>query len=111
MPEAHAIASLHGVICEVLDRVDGFMTNDGGCLMVHRGETGNAKPWTFWCVSTSKFDHKLELTQRTIVLVIHNRWLNETYTGGHVVKEPLPIEHIPPFHLGSHNDIISGDIF
>jgi len=74
-------------------------------------ETGDNKPWTFWCVSTSKFNYELEVTQRTIVLVIRNRWSNETYAGGQVVEVPSPIEHIPLFHLGSRDDIMSGDVF
>lgn len=75
-----------------------------------RGETGDTKPWTFWYVR-SKLNDELELTQRTIVLVIRNRWSNETYAGGQIVEVPSPIEHIPLFHLGSRDDIMSGDVF
>ncbi|PWY72942.1 alpha-xylosidase [Aspergillus heteromorphus CBS 117.55] len=48
---------------------------------------GNAtKPWTYW-------------------------WTNVTYAGGQVVKVPAPVEHIPVFHLGSREELLSGDVF
>ncbi|KAG9560050.1 glycoside hydrolase family 31 protein, partial [Aureobasidium melanogenum] len=44
------------------------------------------KPWTYW-------------------------WTNATYAGGQVVNISAPLEHIPLFHLGSREDIMSGNIF
>lgn len=48
--------------------------------------TGSMKPWTYW-------------------------WTNETYAGGQAVTVPAPLEHIPVFHLGAREDIMSGDVF
>ncbi|GKZ21909.1 hypothetical protein AbraIFM66951_007321 [Aspergillus brasiliensis] len=55
---------------------------------VYLPQTGanNTKPWTYW-------------------------WTNETYAGGQVVKVPAPVQHIPVFHLGSREELLSGDVF
>ncbi|RDH32559.1 family 31 glycoside hydrolase [Aspergillus welwitschiae] len=55
---------------------------------VYLPQTGqnNTKPWTYW-------------------------WTNETYAGGQVVKVPAPLQHIPVFHLGSREELLSGDVF
>lgn len=51
------------------------------------GLKGNStKPWTYW-------------------------WTNVTYAGGKSVTVPTPLEHIPVFHLGSREDIMSGNVF
>ena len=47
---------------------------------------GNSSPWTYW-------------------------WTNQTYSGGQTVTVPAPLEHIPVFHLGSREDILSGNVF
>ncbi|OBT89998.1 hypothetical protein VE02_01555 [Pseudogymnoascus sp. 03VT05] len=52
-----------------------------------RTAAGNGtKPWTYW-------------------------WTNQTYAGGQNVTVPAPLEHIPLFHLGTKEDIFSGDVF
>ncbi|KAB8272677.1 glycosyl hydrolases family 31-domain-containing protein [Aspergillus minisclerotigenes] len=49
------------------------------------GQNGT-KPWTYW-------------------------WTNQTYAGGQTVTVPAPVEHIPVFHLGKREDILSGNVF
>ncbi|KAE8154103.1 glycosyl hydrolases family 31-domain-containing protein [Aspergillus avenaceus] len=49
------------------------------------GHNGS-KPWTYW-------------------------WTNETYAGGQTVKVSAGLEHIPLFHLGSREEVVSGDVF
>lgn len=44
------------------------------------------KPWTHW-------------------------WTNVSYAGGRNVTVPAPWEHIPVFHLGTREDILSGNVF
>ncbi|OBT76320.1 hypothetical protein VF21_03303 [Pseudogymnoascus sp. 05NY08] len=52
-----------------------------------RTAAGNGtKPWTYW-------------------------WTNQTYAGGQNVTVPAPLEHIPLFHLGTKEDIFSGDVY
>ncbi|KAL1307007.1 hypothetical protein AAFC00_005636 [Neodothiora populina] len=50
------------------------------------GGNSSAKPWTYW-------------------------WTNQTYAGGQTVSVPTPLEHIPLFHLGSRDDVLSGGVF
>ncbi|OJJ33654.1 hypothetical protein ASPWEDRAFT_538993 [Aspergillus wentii DTO 134E9] len=38
-------------------------------------------------------------------------WTNATYTGGQNVTVPAPLEHIPLFHLGKREDVLSGNVF
>jgi alpha-glucosidase (family GH31 glycosyl hydrolase) len=55
---------------------------------VYLPQTGQneTKPWTYW-------------------------WTNQTYAGGQTVTVPAPIAHIPLFHLGKTEDIMSGSVF
>jgi len=48
--------------------------------------TSTNKPWTFW-------------------------WTNQTFAGGQVVTVPAPREHIPLFHLGTREELLSGNVF
>lgn len=50
------------------------------------GGGNGTKPWTYW-------------------------WTNVTYAGGQSVTVPAPLEHIPLFHLGTREDIWSGNVF
>ncbi|KAF7596790.1 hypothetical protein BBP40_012389 [Aspergillus hancockii] len=38
-------------------------------------------------------------------------WTNQTYAGGQTVTVPAPLEHIPVFHMGTRQDILSGSVF
>ncbi|KAL9052775.1 MAG: hypothetical protein Q9162_005195 [Coniocarpon cinnabarinum] len=50
------------------------------------GSANGSQPWTYW-------------------------WTNQTYAGGQTVTVPTPLEHIPVFHLGTREDILSGNVF
>ncbi|KAK4502327.1 hypothetical protein PRZ48_005752 [Zasmidium cellare] len=50
------------------------------------GAANGTKPWTYW-------------------------WDNVTYAGGQSVTVPAPLEHIPLFHLGKREDVMSGNVF
>ncbi|KAL5356470.1 glycosyl hydrolases family 31-domain-containing protein [Aspergillus floccosus] len=60
-------------------------TTEWSVYLPQTGQNGT-KPWTYW-------------------------WTNETYAGGQTVKVPAPVEHIPVFHLGTREEILSGDVF
>jgi alpha-glucosidase (family GH31 glycosyl hydrolase) len=60
-------------------------TTEWPVYLPQTGQNGT-KPWTYW-------------------------WTNETYAGGQTVKVPAPVEHIPVFHLGTREEILSGDVF
>lgn len=67
--------------------------------------TSTSKPWTFWYeLLDTPFVYRADT-------FLSRRWTNQTFTGGQGVTDPAPREHVPLFHLGTREELLSGNVF